>query len=244
MAAPYASVLKSLIYIDFVGAADRDADDLIRGLQPDAVIVVSSLDSRVACVQAAADGGCAVFVAPPIAATIEDAETMTASCHAAGVKFMVGHVLRFEPCFARARELLGSGALGEALYVYSRQLLPRDEPRNAMSAQEQFLRLAVDHFDLIRWFHPDRELKRIESTPVLSGLGSDLPMPGLTWSYLEFVDGCLGVVQLGWNLFPSSSRRDEIQSPGAGDLKLHIVGRSPSISPVGTATRCLAGRMI
>src|SRR5256885_17272012 len=102
MAAPYASVLKSLIYIDFVGAADRDADDLIGGLQPDAVIVVSSLDSRVACVEAAADGGCAVFVAPPIAATLEDAETMTASCHAAGVKFMVGHVLRFEPCFAMA----------------------------------------------------------------------------------------------------------------------------------------------
>jgi myo-inositol 2-dehydrogenase/D-chiro-inositol 1-dehydrogenase/UDP-N-acetylglucosamine 3-dehydrogenase len=149
---------------------------------------------------------------------------MTARCHAAGVKFMVGHVLRFEPCFAGARELLASGSLGEALYVYTRQLLPRDEPRNAISGQQQFLRLAVDHFDLIRWLHPDRELKRIESTPVLSGVGGDLALPGLTWSYLEFVDGSLGVVQLGWNLFASSSTQKEIQSPATGDLKLHIVG--------------------
>src|SRR5207245_10875960 len=48
--------------------------------------------------------------------------------------------------------------------------------------------------------------------------------PGLTWSYLEFVDGSLGVVQLGWNLFRSSITRDEMQYPATGDLKLHIVG--------------------
>jgi predicted dehydrogenase len=58
----------------------------------------------------------------------------------------------------------------------------------------------------------------------LSAVGGDASLPGLTWSYLEFVDGSLGVVQLGWNLFPSSITRDEIQYPATGDLKLHIVG--------------------
>src|SRR2546425_11496482 len=241
-AAAYARALKSLIYVDFVGVADPDqekalgltaiyggeacesAADLIRAAQPDAVIVATPLNSRVDSVQVAADGGCSVFVEAPIAATVEDAEAMTASCQAAEVKFMVGHVLRFEPSFAMAREQLASGSLGEPLYLYTRQLLPRDGPSNAISAHEQFLCLAVNHFDLIRWLHPGRELDGIESTPILSGAGGDDALPGLTWSYLEFVDGSLGVVQLGWNLFRSSITRDEMQYPATGDLKLHIVG--------------------
>jgi predicted dehydrogenase len=242
MAATYARILKSLIYVDFVGAADpeqekavgltaiyggeahRTAAELIRVARPDALIVATSLDSRADAVQVAVDGGCSVFVEAPIAATVEHAEAMTARCQAARVKLMVGHVLRFVPGFARTRELLASGYVGEPLYLYTRQLLPRDGRINAMSAPEQFLRLAVDHFDLIRWFHPGRELRRIESTPLLSSVAGDTDPPGLTWSYLEFVDGSLGVVQLGWNLFPSSITGDEIQSPATGDLRLHIVG--------------------
>jgi predicted dehydrogenase len=241
MAAAYARVLKSLIYVDFVGAADpeqakalglttvyggeacQSAAALIHASRPDALIVATPLDCRADAMQAAVDGGCSVFVEAPIAATVEDAEAMTARCQVAPIKFMVGHVLRFEPHFAAAGELLASGRLGEPLYLYTRQLLPRDVQRHAMSAPEQFLRLAVDHFDLIRWFHRGRELKRIESTPLLSGGGGNAEPPGLTWSYLEFVDGSLAVVQLGWNLFPSSITGDEIQSP-SGDLKLHIVG--------------------
>ena len=192
--------------------------------KPDALIVATSLDSRADAVQVAVDGGCSVFVEAPIAATVEHAEAITARCQAARVKLMVGHVLRFEPGFARTRELLASGYVGEPLYLYTRQLLPRDVRKNAMSAAEQFLRLAVGHFDLIRWFHPGRELRRIESTPLLSSVTGDTDPPGLTWSYLEFVDGSLGVVQLGWNLFPSSITGDEIQSPATGDLRLHIVG--------------------
>jgi predicted dehydrogenase len=241
-AAAHARALKSLIYVDFVGVADPDhkralgltaiyggeacqsAADLVHAARPNAVIVATPLNSRVDAVQVAADGGCSVFVEAPIAATLEAAQAMTATCQAAAVKFMIGHVLRFEPCFARARAQLAAGSLGEPLYLYTRQLLPRDGRTNPISAEDQFLRLAVDHFDLIRWLHPGRELERIESTPVLLGAGDDAALPGLTWSYLEFVDGSLGVVQLGWNLFPSSITRDEIQYPATGDLKLHIVG--------------------
>jgi predicted dehydrogenase len=239
MAAAYARVLKSLIYVDFVGAADpeqekaleltavyggdacQSAADLIRASRPDALIVATPLDCRADAVQAAADAGCAVFVEAPIAATVEDAEAMTASCQLAPVKFMVGHLFRFEPHFAAASEALASGRLGEPLYLYTRQLLPRDGRRHA--AAERFLRLAVDHFDLIRWLHGGRALTRIDSTPLLPDGADDPEPPGLTWSYLEFVDGSLAVVQLGWNLFPSSITGDEIQSP-SGDLKLHIVG--------------------
>jgi predicted dehydrogenase len=237
----YAQVLKSFIYVDFVGAADpaqekalrlttvhggeafQRAADLIHALRPDALIVATPLDGRADAIQAAVEGGCAVFVEAPIAATVEDAEAMTAKCQVAPVKFMVGHLLRFEPHFVAASELLASGRLGEPLYLYTRQLLPHDGRTHAMSALERFLHLAADHFDLIRWLHGGRALKRIESTPLLPDGADDAEPPGLTWSYLEFVDGSLAVVQLGWNLFPSSITGGEIQSP-SGDLKLHIVG--------------------
>jgi predicted dehydrogenase len=241
MATAYARVLKSLIYVDFVGAADpeqekaleltavyggeacQSAADLIHAVRPDALIVATPLDCRGDAVQAAVDAGCAVFVEAPIAATVEDAEAMTARCQVAPVTFMVGHLLRFEPHFAAASEALASGRLGDPLYLYTRQLLPRDGRSHAISAPERFLRLAVDHFDLIRWLHGGRALKRIESTPLFPDGAHDAEPLGLTWSYLEFVDGSLAVVQLGWNLFPSSITGAQMQPP-SGDLTLHIVG--------------------
>lgn len=61
----------------------------------------------------AAKAGKHVFCEKPIARTIPDAEEMVISANKAGVKFMVGQVLRFFPEFATAKQLIDQGKIGE-----------------------------------------------------------------------------------------------------------------------------------
>lgn len=53
-----------------------------------------------------------VFCEKPVALTVEDAEEMVRTARECGVKFSVGHVLRFFPAYINAVEQIQSGRLG------------------------------------------------------------------------------------------------------------------------------------
>ncbi|MFA5858651.1 MAG: Gfo/Idh/MocA family oxidoreductase [Elusimicrobiota bacterium] len=61
----------------------------------------------------AANAGKHVFCEKPIARTLKQAEEMVAACKKNGIKFMVGHVLRFFPEYKRAKDLISAGKLGK-----------------------------------------------------------------------------------------------------------------------------------
>jgi predicted dehydrogenase len=60
----------------------------------------------------AARAGRAVLVEKPLARTASQAEEIVETCAARGVRLLVGHVLRFFPEYARAKELVDSGDVG------------------------------------------------------------------------------------------------------------------------------------
>jgi len=68
-------------------------------------------------VEMSANAGKHVLCEKPIALNVEDAEAMRETCRRNGVKFMVGHVLRFWGEYVKARELVEEGALGKILAV-------------------------------------------------------------------------------------------------------------------------------
>lgn len=63
-----------------------------------------------------------VYVEKPLALSVEDGEEMKQAAEAAGKKLMVGHLLQYHPIFAKLREMVVAGDLGELRYVYSNRL--------------------------------------------------------------------------------------------------------------------------
>ncbi|MCC6444912.1 MAG: Gfo/Idh/MocA family oxidoreductase [Armatimonadetes bacterium] len=63
--------------------------------------------------EAAAAAGKHIFCEKPMALTVADCDRMIAAAEAGGVKLMVGQVLRLIPLFAKIREIVSSGLVGE-----------------------------------------------------------------------------------------------------------------------------------
>ncbi|MBI2303051.1 MAG: Gfo/Idh/MocA family oxidoreductase [Armatimonadetes bacterium] len=109
--------------------------------------------------------GCHVFVEKPMADSIAGLEAMVEAARAnSGRQTLVGHILRFNPFFARVKELCESGALGELFYLeadyihslFVQAAAERFNPALGMNwytAREQpCIGGGIHPFDLLRWF--------------------------------------------------------------------------------------------
>ncbi len=70
---------------------------------------------------AAAAAGKHIFCEKPMALTLEEADRMIEAARQAGVKLMIGQVLRYYPPVAALRTLVESGELGDITYCFSRR---------------------------------------------------------------------------------------------------------------------------
>lgn len=83
----------------------------------DAVIIATPSFLHPEMVIQAAEAKKQIYTEKPMAFTIKDCEKMTEAADSAGVKLMVGHVLRYISPFPRIKELVDSGKLGQVCSV-------------------------------------------------------------------------------------------------------------------------------
>lgn len=83
----------------------------------DAVLVATPNFAHREVVEAAVAAGKNIFCEKPMSLTVTDCDAMIAAARRAGVKLMVGQVLRLIPAFAKARALALSGELGKPVAI-------------------------------------------------------------------------------------------------------------------------------
>ena len=104
----------------------------------------------------ALEAGKHVFCEKPVALKIEDARAMDWAAKKSGRKFMVGHVVRFFPQYARVGELAAAGDVGEIVMarVYRGGSFPSHGVGNwfANTAKSGgvFVDLSIHDFDFLR----------------------------------------------------------------------------------------------
>ncbi|MGH2559542.1 MAG: Gfo/Idh/MocA family protein [Thermomicrobiales bacterium] len=147
---------------DVGGRATGDMQAALDDAVVDAVVVAVPTPLHRPLTERAAAHGKHVFCEKPIALNVEDARAMIGACQQAGVRLMVGHVVRFFPEYARIKEMLDDDAIGQVGVVRSARLNQHPPADRAwFTRMDESGGLVVDlmihEFDTLRWFFGDVE---------------------------------------------------------------------------------------
>ena len=131
----YAEALLDRPEVELVAAADRDlkrhaafqerygvdrlytdAEEMLRQERPEVVAVATNVKGRADLTCLAVECGAkGIVTEKPMAHALEEADRMVAACADAGAPLSCGAISTTHPSFAKARELMEGGAIGEVL---------------------------------------------------------------------------------------------------------------------------------
>lgn len=195
-------------------------DELIADETIDAVSVTTAEHEHREPVVKALGAGKHVLVEKPLASTLEDARAiLDAACGASGI-LMPGHILRFDPKYAAAREAAASGQLGRVVSIAAR----RNRPQSLITTYSRVhpaLVTAIHDIDIMLWI-AGKDVRRVHAIDRIAA--RDDGAHGL-WGLLEFADGTVGTVETSW-LLPDAAgiaTDDAFQITGlAGTVKVQL----------------------
>ena len=140
-----------------------DFDEMLRSVKPDTVIVTTKDCMHDFYVIKALEAGCDVIVEKPMTTTFEKANAIKYAEKKSGKTVTVVFNLRYLPIFAKLKELLKSGVVGEILSVHYEWLLDtqhgadyfRRWHRIRENSGSLLVHKSTHHFDLVNWFLED-----------------------------------------------------------------------------------------
>jgi inositol 2-dehydrogenase len=166
-----------------------------KGVQ--AVVIASPSRFHASTVQAAAAAGKHILCEKPMATSLEEADAAIAAAERSGVCLQVGHMRRYDPAYAEARQRIEDGEIGRPVIFKSigrdRELPPMSYFR---SGGMLFLESSIHDFDLARWLVAD-EIVEVQAfggalaTPELAQYG-DVDCAVVN---LRFAGGAIGNVE-------------------------------------------------
>jgi len=148
---------------------------------------------------AACEKGYHVLCEKPLAQTVEDCNAMIEAAEKAGVKFMTGQVCRKAPGFAKAKELVEQGKIGELFYVESEyahdyQFLGKAWRWDPVHLRYSIIGGGCHAIDLLRWIAGDPEkVMALANRKVLT----DWPVDDCTIAIMQFPNNVVGKIYCG-----------------------------------------------
>ncbi len=167
----------------------------------------------------------------PLARTHAQGVEAIAACKAAGVQLLVAHVVRFFPEYARARQIVERGEIGEVAVVrLTRCAFPPRVPPDSWfmdpaKSGGMMLDLMIHDFDYARWVAGDvvsvyaRSLRG--HTP---GAGEDYALV-----ILKHASGAISNIEGGW-AYPVPMFRTALEIAGSGGLIEHPADSSTPLA--------------
>jgi len=185
----------------------------------DAVILAVPTPFHRALTEQAAAAGKHVFCEKPIALSLDDARAMTAACERAGVRFMVGHVVRFFPEYARIKDLLDRDAIGQVGVVRASRInaypfVGRGWYSNFAWSGGPILDMMIHDLDTLRWYFG--EITRLYAR----GLSYSPQRSAVDYALaiIRFANGVVAHVETSW---AHSNFRTSIELAGSAGIIRH-----------------------
>src|SRR5579872_4798608 len=135
-----------------VPVATGDYRQLLANPAIDAVAICSASDTHAQLIEEAAASGKHIFCEKPIGLDFESVKQALAAVERAGVKLQAGFNRRFDPGFARARELVATGKIGAPHLVRITSRDPGPPPLEYVrAAGGLFMDMTIHDFDMTRF---------------------------------------------------------------------------------------------
>ena len=135
-----------------IPAAHKDHRRIMDDTSIDAVLICSSTDTHAQFIEEAAEAGKQIFCEKPIALDLNRIDAALDAVDRAVVKLMIGFNRRFDPNFARVRDVVAAGGIGEPhiLRIISRD--PGPPPIDYIKVSGGiFLDMTIHDFDMARF---------------------------------------------------------------------------------------------
>lgn len=190
-------------------------------------------------VKKAAALGKHVICEKPLAGSLKDAREMIEYCKEQGVRLFVGHVVRFFPEYAMAKQTIESGAIGSPAVVKASRTssFPRAWQNwyaDGAKSGGVLMDLSIHDFDFLRWCFGDVERVYAKCVPV-PGAGE------YALTTLTFQNGVIAQVEGSWahqrftTAYEIAGTSGILDYNSAKDTPLVSFTRSDSASVAGVA---------
>ncbi len=195
-----------------------DYHEMLADPELEAVSVVTMWDQHVAPAVAALQAGKHVFLEKPMASTIADCDAIVDAARAAKGSFMVGHICRFNPRYAAAKQEIAAGKIGKIISMYARRNLPAWVGATVLDKIGPIIGDGVHDTDLMFWFSGSRAVSAYAQTVKVR----DHTHPDLGQVMYRLESGASCILESVWCL-PD-------KTPFQIDERLEVIGTEGSIS--------------
>jgi len=209
--------------------AYTDYHELLANPEIDAVSVVTMWDQHTEPTLAALKAGKHVFLEKPMAHTVADCQQICAAAAKARGHLMVGHICRFNPRYATAKQRIADGAIGDVLCLSSRRNIPAAWTPEILNKIGPIIGDAIHDTDLMLWFTEARVVSAYAQTVDLRGL----KYPDIGQTMYRFDNGATATLETVWCM-PEKTPFDidERMSVIGSDGLIHIQDTFPNIGIV------------
>jgi predicted dehydrogenase len=179
----------------------------------------------------AAAAGKHVVCEKPLARTLDDAQAIIAACRAAGVKLLVGHVVRYFPEYALAQQKVAAGEIGRPAIVRLRRgaFAPAKVGDNwfhdPARSGGMILDLMIHDFDYARWIAG--EVQSVYAQHIKGG-HPDAPVDHAL-AILRHRNGALTHVEGSW-AYPPPLFRTQLEIAGSNGWIRFDSGETTALS--------------
>jgi myo-inositol 2-dehydrogenase/D-chiro-inositol 1-dehydrogenase len=173
-----------------------DAREMLDDPEINAVLICSSTDTHAGLIVRAAEAGKHIFCEKPVDHSLEKIDRALAAVEKAGVKLQIGFNRRFDANFARVRQAIASGEIGQPhlLHIISRDPAPPPVSYVKVSGG-MFLDMTIHDFDMARFIIGDEVTEIYAAAGVRVdpeiGRAGDVDTAVIT---LHFAGGVIGTI--------------------------------------------------
>lgn len=189
-----------------------DYNEMLADPDIDAVSIVTMWDQHTEPTLAALDAGKHVFLEKPMAHTVEDCRRICDAAESAAGHLMVGHICRFNPRYAMAKQQIDAGGIGRILSLSSRRNIPAAWTPEILNKIGPIIGDAIHDTDLMLWFTGARVVSAYAQTVDLRGK----KYPDVGQTMYRFDNGATATLETVWCM-PE-------KTPYAIDERMNITG--------------------